>query len=719
MEHKRYGDLEIMGRVIRQTRPYWAHIAAIFLLGLLAAPLALLTPLPLTIAVDSVIGSEPLPDFAYVLLPSTITDSKEALLILATLLVLLIALLTQLQTLSSNLLRAYTGEKLVLHFRADLFRHLQRLSLSYHDVQGTADSIYRIQYDSAAIRYLAIDGVTPFVSATVTLAAMLIVMFRLDWQLALVALLISPILFFIARLYRRRLRQQSRQVRRVESSALSVVQEVLASLRVVMAFGQEDREQQRFEQQSSMGMGARLRYTLSEGTVGLLLAMTIALGTAIVLYLGVRHVFIGIITLGQLLLIMGYLAQLYGPLKTVSRKTASLQPHLASAERAFALEDIPSGVPDPVDGRAIARANGGVSFQSVSFSYDGSKDVLRDITFSVPAGKRIGIAGETGAGKSTVMGLLTRFYDPQEGQITLDGVDLREYKLIDLRNQFAIVLQDTVLFSTTIAENIAYARSEATEEEIFQAAKAANAHDFIIKLPDGYDTQVGERGMLLSGGERQRIALARAFLKDAPILILDEPTSSVDVKTESGIIRAMVRLMKGRTTFLIAHRLSTLTYCDLLMVIQDGRLVDVRSDVPEAITLSTVGRQASEGTERNGQIRKGRPLKIEWHESLEELEDRFRMASGPHMQKRLEAFYLLRSGETIATASESVSVGYRTLQRWVAWYRQGGLEEVLRRTPGAHNDGTLLPTTSNGDPAGQAEDQVNNPVASVKSGSQK
>jgi len=364
---------------------------------------------------------------------------------------------------------------------------------------------------------------------------------------------------------------------------MSVIQEVLAALRVVKAFGQEDREQGRFVRQSNEGMRARIRLSLAEGGLGLLLGLTTAIGTAAVLFIGVRNVQSGTLTLGELLLLMSYLSQLYSPLKTISRKVASLQSHLASAERALSLLDEAPDVFEKLNARPITRAEGAVVLHDVSFSYDSTQPVLDDISLEIPAGMRVGIAGKTGAGKTTLMNLLTRFYDPTEGQILLDGIDLREYKLADLRNQFSIVLQDSILFSTSIAENIAYACPGASEAEIVEAARAANAHDFIISLPDGYETQVGERGMRLSGGERQRIALARAFLKNAPILILDEPTSSVDMKTESGIMEAMERLMRGRTTFMIAHRLSTLENCDVLLVLKDGQFLAVQSDVSTTV----------------------------------------------------------------------------------------------------------------------------------------
>jgi ATP-binding cassette subfamily B protein len=301
-----------------------------------------------------------------------------------------------------------------------------------------------------------------------------------------------------------------------------------------------------------------------------------ALGTAAVLYVGVRHVQSGVLTLGDLLLVMGYLAQLYGPLRTLSKRAVGLQSKFASAERAFALLDRAPDVPERADAWPIARARGEIEFQGVSFDH-GDRPILRDVSFHVPPATRVGIVGPTGAGKTTLLNLLLRLHDPSAGRILLDGVDLRDYRLADLRGQFAVVLQEPVLFSTSLAENIAYARPDASHEDIVAAATAANVHAFIAQLPRGYDTVVGERGMMLSGGERQRVSLARAFLKDAPILILDEPTSAVDVRSESLIMEALERLMQGRTTLVVAHRLSTLEGCDMRLEIEHGRLARVRS----------------------------------------------------------------------------------------------------------------------------------------------
>jgi ATP-binding cassette, subfamily B, bacterial len=562
-------------RVASEVRGFRHHIALLFVLSALGSGLVLLVPVPLKVAVDTVLGSHPVPGFLQAVLPGAATSSDSALLITLAILFLLVTLLMQLTELALLVLSAYTGQRLSLRFRSKLFGHVQRLSFAYHDIRGTLDSSYRIQWDAPALQYIAVDALIPLVTAAMTVAGMLAVTFAIDWQLAIVALTISPVLVALLRVYGLRLRRQWHEAKSLESSAFSVVHDALGALRVVKSFGTEDRETGRFVGRSIETMQAKVRVALTEGLLTMAVGLTIGMGTALVLYIGVRRVQAGGLTLGELLLVMTYLTQLYEPLRTIAKKIGDLQESVASVERVFAVLD---QAPDFVDGpgaRPLRRARGGVEIREVTFGYDGERPVLQDVSLEVAPGTSVGIAGATGAGKTTLVGLLTRFYDPASGRVLLDGVDLRDYQVADLRNQFAIVLQEPVLFSTSVAENIRYGGIDAGEAELVAAAKAANAHDFVTELPDGYETVVGERGMRLSGGERQRIALARAFLKDAPVLILDEPTSSVDVETEALIMEAARRLMAGRTTFMIAHRLSTLDYCDTRIVLGGGRVWEV------------------------------------------------------------------------------------------------------------------------------------------------
>jgi len=568
-----YSDRTLYRRLFAQARPFWLHIAALFGLSLLSMPVTLLTPIPLKLAVDCVLAGKPLPGLLAAWLPQSARGAGVWALGLLAWLVVLIAGVKNLADLAFAGLRTYTGEKLILAFRADLFRHSQRLSLAYHDARGTTDLTYRIQYDAPAIQWVTIDAFIPLTTAALTLGLMLVVLVRIQWQLALVALAVAPLLLAVSVFYHKRLKEHWHEAKNLESAAMGLVQEVLGAVRVVKAFAQEDREQQRYIQRAQRSLREQVRLTLMGASFGLIVAVIIAVGTALVLYIGARQVQAGHMTVGDLILVMSYLAMLYGPLQTLSKSATSLQASLVSAERCFVLLDQQPEVVEKPHARPLTRARGEVAFENVSFSYGPGRPALREVSFVVPAGARVGLTGPTGAGKTTLVSLLLRLYDPQEGRILLDGVDLRDYRLRDLRNQFALVLQEPVLFSCSIAENIAYARPEATEAQIQAAARAANAHEFILRLPQGYQTLVGERGAQLSGGERQRIALARAFLKDAPILILDEPTSAVDLETEALILEAMCRLMEGRTTFIIAHRPSTLDICTVRMHLDQGRLV--------------------------------------------------------------------------------------------------------------------------------------------------
>lgn len=573
-------------RFLSEVRPYWGSLLLIFAVDLLATPLMLLAPVPLKIAVDNVVGDQPLPSYVDVLLPDALSSGANLLLAAAILQVLVVGL-AQLQQLGSYVLRVRTGEVMTQGLRERLFAHAQRLSLRRHDSRGSSDSVYRIQYDAQEVQKVTVDGLLTTAAAAVTLAATVIVVARLDWQLAAVGLLVSPLLVHLTRRYRLRVGPRYRDVKGIETNAMQVIQEAMGALRVVKAFGQEDSERDRFSQRSRTGVEARIRLAAAEGFFGLLVNVVTALGTAAVLFIGVRHVQQGTLTLGELLMVIAYLSQLYEPLKTISKKAATLQSSFASAERVFEFMDEPHDVPQAPHAVPLLRARGDVEFRHVSMRYAGGPEVLHDLSFRVEKDATVGLFGATGAGKTTLVSLLVRFYDPTAGAVLLDGLDLRGYQVADLRRQVAFVLQDPVLFSTSIGENIRYARPNASLADVVAAAEQADAHEFIGRLPDGYDTVVGERGMRLSGGERQRISLARAFLKDGRVLVLDEPTSSVDVASEARILEATERLARGRTTFMIAHRASTLARCDMWVELRGGQLSDASR--PQAAGYEPLG----------------------------------------------------------------------------------------------------------------------------------
>ncbi len=591
---RRFGELAIYRRLYADVRKDRLRIAGTVCVGLLGTPLLLVTPVPLKIVVDNVLGGRPVSGFLKSVLPAAATNSRTGLLVVSVGLLLLVGLFAQLQSLGNRVMQCYTGERVMLRCRTKLFGHIQRLALAYHDSGGPADSVYRIHNDAMAVRYLAVDAVVTFSTSALLLVGMFFVTALVDWQLCLVGAAILPVLYLLLTVNRKRLRTRAIEVKQLESSASSVVQEVLAGLRVVKAFGQEDREHERFSRCADEGMRARIRYEIAAGVLGLAIGLAFTAGVSAFLFVAVRHVQSGVITLGELILLLSYLAQLHAPLRSISELAGALQSHMASAERVYRLLDEAPDVRERPGARSIGRASGAVVFDGVSFAYGDGEEMLHDIAFALDRGTQLGIAGTTGAGKTTLVSLLLRFYDPTRGRILLDGVDLRDYKLKDLRRQLSVVLQEPVLFSTSVATNIAYANPGASAAELEAAARAANAHDFILGLPEGYETNVGERGMHLSGGERQRISLARAFLRDAPLLVLDEPTSSVDPRTEDEIMDALDRLTSNRTTIVIAHRPSTLEHCNAQITIEGGRIVHSTLDGRgggEAPRRSTVHRR--------------------------------------------------------------------------------------------------------------------------------
>jgi ATP-binding cassette subfamily B protein len=569
-------------RAFEDLRPYLWPLVVLLIVSLLAVPMTLIFPLPIKLLVDSVLGSQPLPGYLTVFVGSQV--SKTLALWLAISILMAAAVLTYLQNLVNVWYSNKVGNRMTLDVRARLFRQMQRLSVAYHDTMGAADSAYRTLNDAPMLRSFGIDSLIPLTTSILTLGAMILVMVFLDWQLALVALLVSPMMFILTFVFRPRIRAGWRKFRASESAAMAVAQESLGASRLVKSYGQEERKNKELVSHYDASLSASLKVQVDSAVYSLLVGILTAAGLAAVLYIGIGHVQAGILTLGSLLVVNYYVTQLYGPLRNVGQSILDIQMSLTGVERYRAVLDEKPDVPESPSALPLARAKGKIAFQGVSFEYTKDHPVLHDISFELPAGNRLGVVGATGSGKTTLSTLLLRLFDPTKGVITLDEIDLRGYKLADLRNQYAVVHQETILFSTTVAENIRFARPNATMDEVIAAATAAKAHEFITNLPNGYDTLVGERGMKLSGGERQRISLARAFLKDAPILILDEPTSSLDVHTEAAILDTIQELMKGRTTLMIAHRPSTLRDCNMILVLEDGRVSRMTDEVESVIS---------------------------------------------------------------------------------------------------------------------------------------
>ena len=584
-----------MGRLLSELRPYVLSIVSVFAVSLTAIPLTLITPLPIKIIVDNVLGTRPLPNYLKAIIPSSSQGSTQVLVLVAIGILLVGTVLSNAQQLLNVWATNKVGNRITLDMRARLFRQMQRLSILYHDTKGVTDSTYRVQYDAPWLRLLVIDTLPPLATSVFTVVGMIIVTLFLDWELALIALSILPFLLMFTLMYRQRLRAGWKKVKSSESAAMSGAQESLSASRVVKAFGQEERENEQFLSRYTESASAALKVFVEGGVYNLLIGIVMAVGLSAVIYVGIGHVQAGTLTLGGLLIVNYYLTQIYGPLRDIGKRVLDVQQSFAGMDRFLEILDEEPDVQESPNAMRLTRANGQVAFEDVSFSYEQGHQVLQDVSFTLERGSCLGVVGPTGSGKTTVSTLVLRLFDPTRGRITLDGVDLRQYKVTDLRNQFAVVLQDTVLFSTTIAENIRFAKPNATMEEIVEAAKAADAHDFITGLPDGYNTQVGERGMKLSGGERQRISIARAFLKNAPILILDEPTSALDINTETSILGGIQSLMKGRTTLMIAHRPSTLRNCDAIVTLANGKVVQMTGQVATVLeSMAQAGQKDSE-----------------------------------------------------------------------------------------------------------------------------
>src|SRR6202047_3790913 len=571
--------MSIYRRVLRYYRPFWAQTIFGLLLSLVGIGVNLLKPWPFKIIVDHIL---PHPNDAYWVLGR----ATRAILILCLALVLL-QFLWGIVNWVTNYLFVKIGLQALLKLRTDLYAYLQSLSLKYHDARRSSDSSFRVAYDSQSIQTIYNKGFTNIFASIITLIGTFAVMVRIDWQLTLLSLAIVPLLLGAIYFFADRIRRESTFIQEQESAVLAQAQEGLSSIRMVHAFGREEWEVRQFHQQASQSLRANLRLTLTNVNSALVISTLMVFGTAAMYYVGTLHVLAGTLTLGTLLVFSAYLLMLYQPLESLTYTAWAVEGATAGAKRCFEVLDGQDDVVDSPDAIAIAEANGALQFHHVSFGYAHDRQVLHDVDLRIDTNQIAALVGGTGAGKSTLLSLVPRFYDPTSGSVTLDGRDLRQITKKSLRAQIGMVLQDTLLFSTTIRENIAYGRPDASEEEIVDAARRARADEVLRALPNGYTSLVGERGGHLSVGQRQRIGIARAFLKNAPILLLDEPTSALDPSTEAAIMETIKELMRGRTTLIATHRLATIHNLDHIIVLEHGRIIE-QGRGPELLTRGGV-----------------------------------------------------------------------------------------------------------------------------------
>ena len=563
--------MSLMWRILRYYRPFAGRILVAFALLIAATLLNLLKPWPLKFVVDSIL---PAPQGGIHFPWGDGVWSFPAALSLTCGVLVGIHLLWG----AVNLAQTYTlievGLQALLRVRTELYAYLQSLPLRFHDGRRSSDSSFRVAYDAQAVQTYFNRGFATILGSVLTLVGTFVVMWRMSPLLALLSLGVVPLLMMAILRYAGRIRRETAALQAQESDVLARASEGLSSIRVVHAFGRESHEVDLFRREARESLEANLRLSMTNVASTLVVGTLLALGTAALLWVGAGEVMAGRMTLGDLLVFLAYLGMLYSPLEQLSYTAWSMEGAAAAAQRVFEVLDTPDDVPDPQSPARLPAGPGAIEFQGVGFQYARGDEVLQGLTFRIQPRESVAVVGGTGAGKTTLLSLLPRFYDPSTGQISIHGIDLRNLAKQDLRSRQALVLQETILLSGTVQENIAYGRLGASFREIEIAAQEAQAHEFILALPNGYQTQVGERGVMLSGGQRQRIGIARAFLRDAPILLLDEPTSALDATTERELLDVLGKLMSRPTTLLVTHRLHAAHRADRILVLEKGRLVE-------------------------------------------------------------------------------------------------------------------------------------------------
>ena len=554
-------------------RPHRPRVLAITTLAVVEVGFGALAPWPLKTVVDNVLGGQPLPEPLAGVAQATVGANPVALLLAVVVAGLLLQLMSEVVMMLHTQLQVNTGQRILYDLRARLLDHLLALGLHHHAVTRTADSVYRLEADAYCVNDLAIGGIFPLTTAALKLIVMFAILARLDPALALLSLGVVPFLYACLRYYSTRMVDRAERVKQLESSLVERMFEVLSSIRVVKSFAREPHELTRFNRLGDDTMRARLRLTWQESFFAVALSAITLVGTALILTVGGMHVLDGRLTVGGLLVVLAYLAAVYNPLSSIAHTTGSLQQAVVSARRVREIFAVTPESADAGAGLDATAIHGEVRFEGVCFAYDESRVILDEVSFVARPGEMVAIVGLTGAGKTTLASLIPRFFEPTAGRVLIDGIEASRYALRSLRERIALVPQEAVLFGGSIADNIRYGRLTATDAEVEAAARAAHVDPFVTRLPDGYQTPLADAGATLSGGERQRLGIARALLKDARILILDEPTSSLDAISEEAVFSALRTLRRGRTTIVIAHRLSTIRDADRILVLHEGRLM--------------------------------------------------------------------------------------------------------------------------------------------------
>ncbi len=554
-------------------QPHWKALTFALLAVACEVATDVLEPWPLKIVIDYVLQSKRPPDWMSVMV-GWIGQNKLAVLNFAVVAVALIAIAGALSSLLEKYLTTNVGQRVMHDLRRTLYHQIHRLSLAEHDAKRTGDLIGRVTSDIEAIQDFITTALLGIIANVLTLVGIIGVMLYLNWRFTLISLSIAPVLFVVVYSFTRRIKKASRDVRKKESELVSIVEEVFSSIRVVKAFARESYEERRFERQSLENVEVALLARSIKMKLAPIVDIVVATGTCLMLGYGARLVLSGQLSVGDLVVFLSYLGKMYKPMRDLSKMTDTVSKAAVGFERIREVLEADSGMRDQPGARAAAGFKGKIEFDKISFGYNPDQLILKDVSFEIEPGQVAAFVGPTGGGKTTIISLVARFYDPLSGEIKIDGTNIRSYTMKSLRQQISFVLQETLLFRAPIWQNIAYGRPEASREEIVRAAKLANADEFIVETPEGYDTMVGERGVTLSGGQRQRIAIARAVIRNTPILVLDEPTSGLDAVSEQAVFEALDRLMEGKTCIVIAHHLATIRRAKMIFVVKDNTIVE-------------------------------------------------------------------------------------------------------------------------------------------------